>query len=594
MSRAVDQLPQYLSKYITQQNYENYTFINHAVWRYILRQNLQFFGKEKKSLACYGKGLIETGIPIDSIPKISAIDQKLDHLGWGAVPVCGFIPPVAFLEFQANCVLPIARDIRSYKHVNYTPAPDIIHEAAGHAPILIETNYADFLKMYGSIATKTIDSKENIELYESIRVLSDLKEAKRSTKEEILVAEKSFNQCLKQIDDVSESAEIVRLYWWTAEYGLLGDLKSPKIYGAGLLSSVGESYNSLTDKVKKLPLTIDCINYGYDITKQQPQLFVADSFQNMVDVLKEFEKTMAYRVGGLESLKKAQKAGIVTTTTFKNKLSISGILYDMKIHFDNIQTIQWTIAVQAGVDSTPIKEWDTADHQNGLMGLLSVPLDYKDSGMVDKDYLQKGGFKIGENISVQLDNDVIVKGCLFDIYEFEGYLQSFYLKEAKIIWSNKKENDYEELFWIFDTKVTSVYGGPLDQQSFGEHLIGEASTSPNDLSGLNEEEIIMNEALQKIRELRESSETQIPLNFIEELECLAKIYLSSNLKHWLFALELYEICIINFHLNPMLFSWLNELAIIVNDGDLFNEEDSKLLDDGLKIINNKLKGRKNA
>ena len=85
-----------------------------------------------------------------------------------------------------------------------------------------------------------------------------------------------------------------RLHWWTVEYGLIGSLKNPKIYGAGLLSSVGESQNCLTDSVKKIPFSIDCINYNYDITEQQPQLFVTESFSKLTDVLHEFEKTMIY------------------------------------------------------------------------------------------------------------------------------------------------------------------------------------------------------------------------------------------------------------------------------------------------------------
>ena len=84
------------------------------------------------------------------------------------------------------------------------------------------------------------------------------------------------------------------MHWWTVEYGLIGSLENPKIYGAGLLSSVGESQNCLSDSIKKIPLSIDCINYSYDITEQQPQLFVAKNFSQLTDILYEFEKTMSF------------------------------------------------------------------------------------------------------------------------------------------------------------------------------------------------------------------------------------------------------------------------------------------------------------
>jgi phenylalanine-4-hydroxylase len=40
--------------------------------------------------------------------------------------------------------------------------------------------------------------------------------------------------------ELSEMAQIRNLHWWTVEYGLIGT-DNPKIYGAGLLSSIGES-----------------------------------------------------------------------------------------------------------------------------------------------------------------------------------------------------------------------------------------------------------------------------------------------------------------------------------------------------------------
>ena len=63
--------------------------------------------------------------------------------------------------------------------------------------------------------------------------------------------------------------------------GLVGDIDNPKIFGAGLLSSLGESYNVIYGDVKIIPLTLDCINYSYDITEQQPQLFIAKDFRSL-------------------------------------------------------------------------------------------------------------------------------------------------------------------------------------------------------------------------------------------------------------------------------------------------------------------------
>ena len=59
-----------------------------------------------------------------------------------------------------------------------------------------------------------------------------------------------------------------------------GRLRStrPRLYGAGLLSSLGESVHCLTPAVRKEPLTVACADVDYDITEMQPRLFVTPDF----------------------------------------------------------------------------------------------------------------------------------------------------------------------------------------------------------------------------------------------------------------------------------------------------------------------------
>lgn len=126
-------LPFHLKKYIVEQDYDKYTSRDHAVWRYILRQLKNFLGTHAHE--SYLAGLEKTGIEIEQIPRIENISAHLEKFGWRALPVSGFIPPAAFMELQSLNILPIASDMRSLDHLLYTPAPDIVHEAAGHAPI---------------------------------------------------------------------------------------------------------------------------------------------------------------------------------------------------------------------------------------------------------------------------------------------------------------------------------------------------------------------------------------------------------------------------------------------------------------------------
>ena len=289
-------LPRHLKQFIVNQHYEHYTPIDHAVWRYVMRQNYSYL----KDVAYYPyiPGLQKAGLTIEKIPDLQEMNDALGKIGWGAVTVDGFIPPAAFMEYQAYRVLVIAADIRQLKHIEYTPAPDIIHESAGHAPIIADKDYHEYLSYFGSIGAKAMFSAQDFELYEAIRALSILKEMPDADPEEIKKAEELVAYRQENMGEPSEMALLSRLHWWTVEYGLIGTLENPKIYGAGLLSSIGESVTCMQPDVKKLSYNIDAVNYAYDITKPQPQLFVTPTFQNLIDVLETFADTMSFRVGG--------------------------------------------------------------------------------------------------------------------------------------------------------------------------------------------------------------------------------------------------------------------------------------------------------
>ena len=220
MSKAKTQLPKKLLEYTSDQDYSLYTHIDQAVWRYVMRISSPYF--KKYAHKSYVKGIEMIGIPMDKIPKIDEMDQKLDSFGWGAVSVKGFIPPIIFMEFLARKVLPIAVDIRTSKNITYTPAPDIIHEAAGHAPIIANQDYADYLSAYGEISQKAIESKYDAEQYEIVRELSVLKDNPNADPKVLNKIENKFKNLSKKKTWLSEASELARMNWWTIEYGLVG------------------------------------------------------------------------------------------------------------------------------------------------------------------------------------------------------------------------------------------------------------------------------------------------------------------------------------------------------------------------------------
>src|SRR5690554_4594806 len=318
----LDRLPGHLKQYIKPQDYSGYSPIDQAVWRYVMRKNVDYLGRVAHK--SYVDGLKKTGISIEHIPNMYGMNRILEEIGWAAVAVDGFIPPSAFMEFQAYKVLVIASDIRQLENIEYTPAPDIIHEGAGHAPIIANPEYAEYLRRFGEIGCKAISSAKDYELYEAVRHLSIIKEAEGTPQALIDRAEKRIEDLQQNMGEPSEMALIRNLHWWTVEYGLIGTLDRPKIYGAGLLSSIGESAWCLTDKVKKILYSLEAAHTSFDITKPQPQLFVTPDFAYLNQVLEEFANTMALRKGGLNGLEKLIGSKELGTVELSTGLQISG------------------------------------------------------------------------------------------------------------------------------------------------------------------------------------------------------------------------------------------------------------------------------
>jgi phenylalanine-4-hydroxylase len=320
--RAIEKLPPHLRRYVVTQDYAAYTARDHAVWRHILRRLRDHLGE--KAHPVYLEGLEATGIGTEQIPSLDEMNERLAKLGWTAVAVRGFIPPAVFTELQTLGVLAIAADIRTHEHIDYTPAPDIVHESAGHAPIIAHPEYAAYLKRVGMVGFRAIASSEDQAGFEAIRNLSVVKEDPTATAEDVRLAQERLSAAGASRRYVSESTKASRLYWWTAEYGLVGSLEQPRLYGAGLLSSLGEAHHCLTPAVKKVPLSLACTTTEYDITRMQPQLFVARDFDHLFAVLEEFEATLAWKRGGDFGLEEAIRARTVNHLVLSEGVELTG------------------------------------------------------------------------------------------------------------------------------------------------------------------------------------------------------------------------------------------------------------------------------
>ena len=528
------EIPESLQRYIVDQNYQKYTWENQSTWRYIMRQLKDFLSEHAHP--SYLQGLKETGITTDKIPRISDIDQKLQNLGWRAVPVSGFIPPKAFMEFQLKNILPIASDIRTVEHINYTPAPDIVHEAAGHAPFLIEPVFNSFLKKYAKVVRKAITNKQDFKQYSAIRQLSDVKEDVRSTPKKITEAQEHLNQITSEIKTSSEASLLSRFIWFTSEYGLIGNLKTQKIYGAGLISSIGEAKRCLGPEVKKIMLDSSCVNYPYDITNYQSQLFVTPNFETLHTVLEDLEKKCAFSRGEEYGLDQAKKSETVCTIELNTGLQISGILENYVHEEGKIQFIKLKGSCQLSYKGKQLEGHGVETHSHGYSSPLGILQDAQVSpdklGLAElqKRYLNKKNY-----LELTFHGGWTLKGKLLEGVERNKQLLLLRFKDCEV---RKGEQIYYQPEWgLFDLAigelVPSVFGGPADRVSYKdlEHFeVTHVSSCPINL----EEEKIFS-FYQDIRNCREGK------NHAPNFNTLFKKYKKNFSKQWLAGVELLEL-----------------------------------------------------
>ncbi|MES2378306.1 MAG: aromatic amino acid hydroxylase [Bacteroidota bacterium] len=512
----VKALPKHLRQYIVPQHYEHYTPIDQAIWRYVMRQNYSYL----KDVAYYPyiPGLEKAGLTIEHIPNLQEMNEALAKIGWGAVTVDGFIPPAAFMEYQAYKVLVIAADIRQLKHIEYTPAPDIIHESAGHAPIIADPDYHQYLSYFGSIGAKAMFSAQDYELYEAIRALSILKEMPDADPAELKAAEDQVAYCQQNMGEPSEMALLSRLHWWTVEYGLIGNLENPKIYGAGLLSSIGESATCMQPNVKKLWYNQYAVNYPYDITQPQQQLFVTETFQNLIDVLEQFANKMAFRVGGVYGLQKAVESNNTCTVVYSSGLQVSGTLTDFKQYNGKPSFIKFTGPAALAVDDKQLDGHGKDYHKDGF------------SSPVGK-FKPDGELISGNQLQLDFENGITVKGLVKNItpqiINFENCTVTS--AEGAIL--------FDPSWGVYDMAVgddiVSVFSGAADKNTFEEIAYHPKTTTYHPI--YTEKQLNLHRLYQDVRHYRENTTAHQKLaNTWKQLQ-------ADFPEDWLCALEILEI-----------------------------------------------------
>ena len=517
---AVAACPKHLLQFAVDQRYDDYTSVDHAVWRFIMRQNTFFLREYAHKV--YFQGLLNTGISFERIPRIQEMNDILAKIEWGAVAVDGFIPPAAFMEFQAYKVLVIACDMRQIHHIEYTPAPDIVHEAAGHAPIIVDREYSKYLQRFGEVGARAMSSKKDFELYQAIRHLSILKEQPNADPKEVEEATKLVEHRQKNLGEPSEMALLSRLHWWTVEYGLIGTLENPKIYGAGLLSSIGESVSCLEPEVKKIPYSIDAMNVPFDITTKQPQLFVCRNFQHLKDVLEEFASKMAYQLGGLEGINKAIECNNVATCEYSSGLQVSGVFTEVLTDEKKQPIYVRTTGKSAlALNNKELPGHGIDYHKDGFGSPIGK---WKQTEIVE-----------GKKEKLEFESGIVVEGKIDRLLRRDGKVLLITFSNCSAKYGDRVlfDPDWGTYDMAMGERISSVFNGAADKDAYNQvALVPKERTIkvPSDAKRKRLENLYA-----QVRKIRESN---------AGYERLGEIWETQQAEHpedWLLSMEIFEI-----------------------------------------------------
>jgi monomeric phenylalanine-4-hydroxylase len=220
-----------------------YTEEEHAVWRHVCDQLAEIH--PRRACACYLEAKRQLGISSFRIPQLRELSAKLGRAAdFRLAPIEGLVETRAFLVWLGMRTMLSTQYVRHGSRADYTPEPDIIHEALGHVPMFMIRDFADFSQFIGKGAMVANDE---------------------------------------------QLAQLGSLYWFTVEFGLIEEDGEIKAFGAGLLSSYGELEHAFSENVERRKFDLEeVINRSFSYSEMQSTLFVIPSYVYLKERTRQF------------------------------------------------------------------------------------------------------------------------------------------------------------------------------------------------------------------------------------------------------------------------------------------------------------------
>lgn len=227
--------------YTVGQDWHAYTPEMHDRWRRLFARQSELV--RTHACASFGEGLARLDCSA-GIPRFEDANVVLEAAtGWSLVPVPGFIPDATFFDHLAHRRFPVTRWLREEHELDYLVEPDLFHDFFGHVPMLLDPAIADFLELYGKAGARALE--------------------------------------MNALD------MLARIYWYTIEFGLVREDGGLRVFGAGIMSSSGETRYAIEDReVLRLPFDpVRVMRTGYMIDSFQKTYFVLDSLPQLIESL---------------------------------------------------------------------------------------------------------------------------------------------------------------------------------------------------------------------------------------------------------------------------------------------------------------------
>lgn len=225
-----------------EQPWDSYSAADHEVWRRLYARQREIL--PGRACDAFLRAQDAMGMTPDRIPKFSDLNAALGAAtGWTIVGVEGLLPELDFFTHLANRRFPVSWWIRRADQIDYIEEPDLFHDLFGHVPLLMDPMFADYLEAYGKGGVK---------------------------------AHGFGPEALMQL---------ARLYWYTVEFGLIRQPDGLRIYGAGIVSSKGESIHCLESAApNRIGFDLERVmRTRYRIDTYQKTYFVIDSFEQLIE-----------------------------------------------------------------------------------------------------------------------------------------------------------------------------------------------------------------------------------------------------------------------------------------------------------------------